>query len=72
MSQQNGVAEHKNRTLAETVTAMLNKAKLPKSFWGKALATANKVLNMLPSAALLPDTTLYEMIKRRKLDYTPL
>jgi transposase InsO family protein len=44
--QQNGVAERKNRTLAEIVTAMLNEAKLPKSFWGEALAIANKVLNM--------------------------
>jgi hypothetical protein len=30
--QQNGVAERKNRTLAEIITAMLNEAKLPKSF----------------------------------------
>jgi hypothetical protein len=30
--QQNGVAERKNRTLAEIVTAMLNEARLPKSF----------------------------------------
>jgi hypothetical protein len=50
----------------------LNEAKLPKSFWGKALATANKVLNMLPSAALPPDTTPYKIIKKRKPDYTPL
>jgi transposase InsO family protein len=70
--QQNGVAERKNRTLAEIVTAMLNEAKLPKSFWGEALATANKVLNMLPSAALPPDTTPYEIIEKRKPDYAPL
>jgi transposase InsO family protein len=70
--QQNGVTEHKNRTLAEIVTAMLNEAKLPKSFWGKALATANKVLNMLPSTALPPDTTPYEIIEKCKPDYAPL
>jgi transposase InsO family protein len=71
--QQNGVAECKNRTLTEIVTAaMLNEAKLPKSFRGKALATANKVLNMLPSAALPPDTTPYEIIEKRKPDYAPL
>jgi transposase InsO family protein len=70
--QQNGIAERKNRTLAEIVTAMLNEAKLPKSFCGEALATANKVLNMLPSAALPPDTTLYEIIEKRKPDYAPL
>jgi hypothetical protein len=51
---------------------MLNKAKLPKSFWGEALATANKVLNMMPSAALPPDTTPYEIIEKRKPDYAPL
>jgi hypothetical protein len=50
----------------------LNKAKLPKLFWGKALATAKKVLNMLLSAALLPDTTPYEIIERCKPDYAPL
>jgi hypothetical protein len=65
-------AERKNRTLAEIVTAMLNEAKLPKSFWGEALATANKVLNMLPSAALPPDTTPYEIIEKHKPDYAPL
>jgi transposase InsO family protein len=70
--QQNGVAERKNRTLAEIVTAMLNEAKLPKSFWGKVLATANKVLNMLPSAALPPDTTPYKIIEKCKPDYAPL
>jgi hypothetical protein len=46
--------------------------KLPKSFWGKALATANKVLNMLLSAALPPDTMPYKIIKKRKPNYTPL
>jgi transposase InsO family protein len=70
--QQNGVAERKNRTLAEIITAMLNKAKLPKLFWGKVLATANKVLNMLPSATLPPDTTLYKIIEKHKPDYAPL
>jgi transposase InsO family protein len=70
--EQNGVAECKSRTLAEIVTAMLSKAKLPKSLWGKALATANKVLNMLPSTALPPDTTPYKIIKKRKPDYAPL
>jgi hypothetical protein len=64
MPQQNSVAQ--------IVTAKLNKAKLPKSFWGEELATANKVLNMLPSAALPPDPMLYKIIEKRKPDYTPL
>jgi hypothetical protein len=35
-SQQNGVAERKNRTMAECITAMLNEAQLHASFWGEA------------------------------------
>ena len=30
--EQNGVAEHQNRTLVESVRAMLTQAKLPKKF----------------------------------------
>jgi transposase InsO family protein len=48
--QQNGVAERKNRILAELIVALLNESRLPKTFWAEALATVNKVLNMLPSA----------------------
>ena len=70
--QQNGVAERKNRILAELITALLNEAKLPKSFWGKALCTVNRVLNMLPSSALPPNTTPFEIIEKRKPDYSIL
>jgi transposase InsO family protein len=50
--QQNGVAERKNRTLAECITAMLNEAKLPASFWGEALQTAKFLLNIAPSRSV--------------------
>ncbi|GJS55875.1 retrovirus-related pol polyprotein from transposon TNT 1-94 [Tanacetum coccineum] len=39
-SEQNGVAERKNRTLIEAAKTMLNSAKLPKQFWGEAANTA--------------------------------
>jgi hypothetical protein len=51
---------------------MLNEAKLPKLFSGEVLATANKMLNMLPSAALPPDTTPYKIIEKPKPSYAPL
>ncbi len=35
--QQNGVAERANRTISDHVTAMLNEAKLPASFWALAV-----------------------------------
>jgi hypothetical protein len=66
--QQNGVAERKNRILAELVTALLNESKLPKSFWAESLRTVNRALNMLPSSALPPDTTPFEIIEKCKPD----
>ena len=38
--EQNGVAERLNRTLVESVRAMLNNAQLPHKFWAEALSTA--------------------------------
>jgi hypothetical protein len=70
--QQSSVAERKNRTLAEIVTAMLNNTKLPKSFWGKVLSMANKVLNMLPANAIPADTMLFKLTKHCKPDYSVL
>ena len=37
---QNGVAERLNRTLVETVRAMLSSSRLPHTFWAEALSTA--------------------------------
>ena len=39
-SEQNGVAERRNRTLIEAARTMLNSARLPKQFWGEAVNTA--------------------------------
>jgi transposase InsO family protein len=58
--QQNGVAEHANRTLAEGVTAMLNDSGLPKGFWEYCLGTFIHTWNRCPSSAL-EDKTPYEI-----------
>ncbi|GJT70552.1 putative ribonuclease H-like domain-containing protein [Tanacetum coccineum] len=44
-SQQNGVAERKNRTLIEAVRTMLADLFLPNTFWAEAISTACYVLN---------------------------
>jgi hypothetical protein len=72
MSQQGGIAERCNRTLEEHVIAMLNGARLPIRFWGKALYTYGRLLNMMPLSAIPPDTMPYEMAHKRKPNYSTL
>ena len=50
--EQNGVAERQNRTLVESVRAMLTQAKLPKKFWVEALNTAVYLRNRSPTKAV--------------------
>ncbi|KAL0451266.1 UNVERIFIED_CONTAM: Retrovirus-related Pol polyprotein from transposon TNT 1-94 [Sesamum latifolium] len=47
--QLNGVAERRNRTLLDVVRSMMSFMELPPSFWGYALETAAKLLNIAPS-----------------------
>ncbi|KAL0281788.1 UNVERIFIED_CONTAM: hypothetical protein Sradi_7286900 [Sesamum radiatum] len=47
--QLNGVSERRNRTLLDMVRSMMSFTELPLSFWGYALETAAKLLNMAPS-----------------------
>ncbi|KAL0437852.1 UNVERIFIED_CONTAM: Retrovirus-related Pol polyprotein from transposon TNT 1-94 [Sesamum radiatum] len=47
--QLNGVSERRNRTLLDMVRSMMSFTKLPLFFWGYALETAAKLLNMAPS-----------------------
>jgi hypothetical protein len=61
-----------NRTLEEHVAAMLNGARLPTRFWGEALYTYSRLLNMIPSAAIPAGTTPFEMANKRKPDYSTL
>lgn len=53
---QNGVGERSNRTMAEGVTAMLEEAKLPPSFWPYALAAFVHTHNRSPTSALTKAT----------------
>ena len=50
--QQNGVAERKNRHIAEVARAMLNEKKMPDYFWAEAVATAVYIMNRTPTAAV--------------------
>ncbi|GKF14087.1 retrotransposon protein, putative, ty1-copia subclass [Tanacetum coccineum] len=47
--QHNGVSERRNRTLLDMVQSMINLPTLPKSFWGYALKSAIRILNMVPT-----------------------
>ncbi|KAK4383722.1 Copia protein [Sesamum angolense] len=47
--QLNGVAERRIRTLSDMVRSMMSFTELPLSFWGYALETAAKLLNIAPS-----------------------
>jgi hypothetical protein len=70
--QQNGVAERLNRTLEELLVAMLNGAHLPARFWGEGLNYLRHVIVRSPSSSIPPGTTPYEMVHKRKPDYSPL
>ena len=57
--QWNGVSERRNRTLLDMVRSMMSEATLPKSFWGHALETAARTINMVPSKSV--EKTPYEL-----------
>jgi len=63
-SQQNDVAERRNRTLLDMVRSMMAQAILPISFWGDALLTATYILNRVPNKSV--STTSYELWNDRK------
>src|SRR5215468_933128 len=50
--QQNGVAERKNRHIAEVARAMMNEKELPHYFWAEVVATAAYIMNQTPTAAV--------------------
>ncbi|GJR12569.1 retrotransposon protein, putative, ty1-copia subclass, partial [Tanacetum coccineum] len=68
-SQHNVVVERRNQTLLDMVQSMMNLTTLPKSFWGYALETAARILNMVPTKKV--DRTPYEIWhgKSPKLSY---
>jgi transposase InsO family protein len=50
--QQNGVAERKNRHLAETCRSMLHAKNVPGRFWAECMRTAAYIINRLPQPKL--------------------
>jgi hypothetical protein len=48
-SQQNGIAERKNRTIVEMARSMLKDKEMPNDFWAKAVNTAVYILNRCPT-----------------------
>jgi Integrase core domain. len=62
----NGVAERMNRTIIERARAMIHSVELGKEFWGEAVLTAMKLINISPTKALKVDKTPFEMWHGRK------
>ncbi|GJV31848.1 retrotransposon protein, putative, ty1-copia subclass [Tanacetum coccineum] len=67
--QHNGVSKRRNQTLLDMVRSIMNLTTLLKSFWGYALETAARILNMVPTKKV--DRTPYEIWhgKSPKLSY---
>jgi len=59
-SSSNGVAERMNRTLMNMVRSMILTSGLPAPFWGEALHTAAKIVNRLPTSALLDNISPHQ------------
>jgi hypothetical protein len=68
----NGVSERLNRTLVESIRAMLDEADMSPNWWAEALMTANYVKNRSPTNRLGPSTTPYEAYKDHKPDLSHL
>lgn len=49
---QNGVAEHKNRSLLDTARCLLIQSGLPSRFWAEAVNAANHIRNRCPTESL--------------------
>ena len=47
--QQNGVAERKNRVIAEIARCMLNEKNMPRCFWADAMLTTVYLINRTPT-----------------------
>ena len=56
--QHNGVSERRNPTLLDMVQSMMSLTTLPLSFWGYALQSTARVLNLVPTKKV--DKTPYE------------
>jgi hypothetical protein len=58
--------ERLNKILSESVLAILFQARLPKSFWAEAMATAAHIRNFMPSEAVNGNIP-YELWEGRKV-----
>ena len=57
--QSNGMAKQKNHTLKEMMNTMLISSDLPQNMWGKAILSANYLLNKAPKKKA--ENTPYEL-----------
>ena len=64
-SQQNGVAERKNRTVMSMVRAMLKAKDLPRELWGEAISTTVYILNRSLTKSLKGQTPHEKWTRRR-------
>ncbi|GKG31439.1 retrovirus-related pol polyprotein from transposon TNT 1-94, partial [Tanacetum coccineum] len=64
-----GVSERRNQSLLDMVRSMMNLTTLPNSFWGYALKSAARILNMVPTKKV--DRTPYKKWRNKapKLSY---
>ncbi len=59
--QQNGMLEHKNRTLMGGLLTMLQQSGFIKAFWGKAILMVNYLQNRSPIKSIDTDRTPYAL-----------
>ncbi|CAH9098391.1 unnamed protein product [Cuscuta epithymum] len=64
-SQQNGVAERKNRHLMEVARTMMFQSNVPKRFWGDAVLASCYLINRIPTR-ILQDSSPFEVLNRTK------
>ena len=69
-SNQNGIAERPNRTLAEMMRCMLHSANLGPGYWSYALTHAVYILNRMPHSSI--NKSPYEAMTELKPDLTNL
>nr|GEW01276.1 zinc finger, CCHC-type [Tanacetum cinerariifolium] len=69
--QHNEVTERRNRTLLDMVRSMMNVTTLPKSFWGYALETATRILNMVPTKKVEPQNVGVPICKSVRIPQAP-
>ncbi|PKU76837.1 Retrovirus-related Pol polyprotein from transposon TNT 1-94 [Dendrobium catenatum] len=69
--EQNGLAERKHRHLLDITRTLLHAANLPDKFWLEAIATANYLINRLPSKPLSLKSP-YQMLYNATPDYSHL